>query len=205
MNNIAKLIKSKTIPFIETLVKNYQYIDIDEIDVLIICKLYYEIDNGNKFFDPNNLKPQLKIDEENFNNHMISLMDKKYINLSIHNGKEEVDFDVLMDKLGELLGRDEQSENQKKDELFCMIVNYIESSFCKTLSSSELLIINDWMEMNYSYDNIKVAIMACVKNRKMNLNYATAILASKKVREEASDDEVDPEIQSILNSIYVKK
>lgn len=205
MNNIAKLIKSKTIPFIETLVKNYQFIDIDEIDVLIICKLYYEVDNGNRFFNPNNLKPQLKIDEENFNNHIIELMNKKYINLTIHNGKEEVDFDCLMDKLGEILDKDEKDENQRKDELLCMVVNYIESSFNKTLSASELVIVNDWLEMNYTYDNIKAAIIACVKNRKMNLNYATAILASKKVREEAEEDEVDPEIQSILNSVYVKK
>ena len=40
MNNIGKLIKSKTISFNETLIKNYVKLNLNEIEAMILMILY---------------------------------------------------------------------------------------------------------------------------------------------------------------------
>ena len=51
-NKFGKLIKSRTISFIEVLIGNYNKIGLNELEALIIAKLYYlSLEDNNQSFD----------------------------------------------------------------------------------------------------------------------------------------------------------
>ena len=50
MNNIAKLIKAKTIDFTQVLIKYYKAIGLNETTAVIVAKLYYLAEENDNFF-----------------------------------------------------------------------------------------------------------------------------------------------------------
>ena len=83
------------------------------------------------------------------------------------------------------------------------MVEYIEKCYQKVLSSSDLMIINNWLDLNYNIDEMKQAVLDSLKAKKMHLKYADAILVNRK-KERVQVSNVDEDIKSMLESVYVK-
>ena len=101
-------------------------------------------------------------------------------------------------------GSNDEILNERSEKL-SLIVNYVETTFNKSCSSVDLMVINAWLDSNYDYDDIKSAVFKSFQLGKYNLKYADAILASKNSRKEVSSDEIDPELKALLDGAYVKK
>ena len=83
------------------------------------------------------------------------------------------------------------------------LVEYIEKSYQKILSSSDLMIINNWLDLKYKVEDIKQAILDSLKAKKMHLKYADAILVNRK-KDRAQINNVDEDIRKMLENVYVK-
>ena len=85
MNAIGKLIKSKTISFPNVLIKNYQKIGLNEVNTVVIIKLYYLAEENDNFLRLNELVKSMTIEINELSNMIISLVDRGYINLEVDN------------------------------------------------------------------------------------------------------------------------
>ena len=204
MNNIGKLIKSKTISFNETLIKNYVHLNLNEVEAMILMILYNQQTEGNVYLSIKSLKNKVSISEENLSNYVMLLVQKGMIEILIdEDGNETFNLDQIMDKLGELLNNN-KTEEYDKSFFVNEIVGFAEKVFTKPLTSADLLVVNDWVNNRYDLEDIKRAILQTTKVQKQSLKYADAILVSGQ-NSRRTTNESDPKIKEMIDSIYVKR
>lgn len=207
MNSIAKLIKAKTIDFTQVLIKHYKAIGLNETTAVIVAKLYYLADENDNFLELEKLAKEVTINIEELSDLVIDLVNKGYIELTLdNNGKETFTLDGVIEKLGVVLdkGSNDDLLNERKEKL-SLIVAYVETTFSRTCTASDLVIINAWLDNNYEYEDIKSAVFRAFQLGKYNLKYADAILASKASHQAKPEIEVDEDLKALLDSAYVKK
>ena len=207
MNNIAKLIKAKTIDFTQVLIKHYKAIGLNETTAVIVAKLYYLADENDNFLELKKLAKEVTINIEELSDLVIDLVNKGYIELTLdNNGKETFTLDGVIEKLGVVLDKGSSDEllDERKEKL-SLIVSYVETTFSRICSAADLIIINAWLDNNYDYEDIKSAVFRAFQLGKYNLKYADAILASKASHQAKPEIEVDEELKALLDGAYVKK
>lgn len=196
MNKIGKLIKAKTISFIEELIKHYREIGLNEIEAMILCKLYYLMDE-RKELSITNISKEMSLDEDNLANKLVELEKLGYLEIY----EKDFSLDHTMDKLGEVLAQDDINPEDRK-YVTGQIVSFVEASFNRNLNANDLVLINQWLDEKYDLDTIKSAILKTMNKGVTNLKYTDAILNSvKKVDNEEVEDE---ELKNLINSIYGK-
>lgn len=207
MNRIAKLIKAKTIDFTQVLIQNYKAIGLNETTAVVVAKLYYLADENDNFLELDKLAKEVTINIEQLSDLIIDLVNKGYIELTLDdNGKETFSIDGVIEKIALVLDKGSNDDlMQERQEKLSLIVTYVESTFSKTCSTSDLVIINAWLDNNYDYNDIKQAVFKAFQLGKINLKYVDAILASKSSHNQSNEIEVDEELKALLDGVYVKK
>ncbi len=193
-NKFGKLIKSRTISFIEVLIGNYNKIGLNELEALIIAKLYYlSLEDNNQSFDV--IASSMTINENELAEKIVELEKLGYLDIETN----KYSLDKTIDKLGMVL---ENSDNQISDRKQDIgeIVSYIESSFQRTITSKDLILINHWLDEKYEVDDIKRAVLKTMQNGVDNLKYTDAILTNNVKKDEEED--VDPKLKAIIDSMY---
>lgn len=204
MNSIAKLIKSKTISFNEMLIRYYHKLSLSEVETMILMLLYIQQDEENAVLSSETLKNKVSINEQELSIVLVGLVQKGHIELLINNeGKETFSLDNLIAKLGEVVETSSNKTEENDEIKINEIVAYVEKCFQKILNSNDLIIINHWLSLNYSIEEIKDAILVSLKAKKMHLKYVDAILANKH-REREKVTEIDEDIKNMLETVYVK-
>lgn len=203
MNNIGKLIKAKTISFNDMLVRYYHRLGLSEQEAMIIMLLYIQQDEESSILSTSNLLPKVSMSEDELAGNILKLVQRGYIEIIVNNsGKESFSLDLIFDKLGNLLeGNDKEEKSSARDVQ--NIVAYCESSYQKTLSTNDLIIINHWFDEGYQEADIKQAVLDSLKAKKMHLKYADAILANRN-KKRTPVAEVDEDLKTMLESLYVK-
>lgn len=205
MNAIGKLIKSKTISFPNVLIKNYQKIGLNEVNTVVIIKLYYLAEENDNFLRLNELVKSMTIEINELSNMIISLVDRGYINLEVDNeGREQFNLDGTIEKLGAILDDNDETDNGRQ-KMLESVISYVESTYGRVANVSDLTIINNWIDLNYKYDDIRNAILQSLKAKKMHLKYADAILATRKLNQQEKRMEVDDEIKELLDNAVKKR
>ncbi len=207
MNRIAKLIKAKTIDFTQVLIQNYKAIGLNETSAMVVAKLYYLAEENDNFLELEKLDKEVTINMEQLGDLIIDLVNKGYLELTLdNNGKETFSIDGTIEKIALILDKGSNDEVlSARQEKLSLVVTYVETTFSKTCSASDLVIINAWLDSNYEYDDIKNAVFKAFQLGKYNLKYVDAILASKASHQANSNIEVDEEIKALLDGAYVKK
>ena len=207
MNRIAKLIKAKTIDFTQVLIQNYKAIGLNETTAVIVAKLYYLADENDNFLELEKLAKEETINIEQLGDLIIDLVNKGYIELTLDdNGRETFSIDGVIEKIAVVLDKGSNDDLMtERQEKLSLIVSYVEATFSRTCTSSDLIIINAWLDNNYDYNDIKNAVFKAFQLGKFNLKYADAILASKSTRKPSAEIEVDEELKALLDGAYVKK
>lgn len=204
MNNIGKLIKSKTISFNEVLIKNYVKLNLNETEAMILMILYNLQDDGNSYLSIKQLVNKVTLSEETLSDYVMLLVQKGMIEILIaEDGSETFNLDQIIDKLGMVLNNNKTDEYDRRI-ITNEIISFSEKMFTKSLSPSDLMVINDWVSSEYEMEDIKRAILETTKINKQSLKYADAILVSKK-NAKRTVCEQDPKIKELIDSIYVKK
>ena len=205
MNHIGKLIKSKTISFNEMLIKYYPRLNLNETEAMILMVLYVQQDETGEVLSTENLIGKVSLNEEELSLVILSLINKGLLELLIdENNKEKFSIDTVIEKLGDLItDNDSTNSTYDRQEIMSELVEYIEKSYQKILSSSDLMIINNWLDLKYKVEDIKQAILDSLKAKKMHLKYADAILVNRK-KDRAQINNVDEDIRKMLENVYVK-
>ncbi len=206
MNSIGKLIKAKTISFNEMLIRYYKKLNLTEQEAMLLMLLYIQQDEGDSLLSINVLKDKVTIPENELSSIILKLVQEGYIELLISDdGKESFNLDKVIDMLGEYLS-DNDSNKKETDRTAILqeIVSYTEKCYQRVLSSNDLMIINHWLDLNYSLQDIEQAILDSLKAKKSHLKYADAILANRK-KERTKVTEVDEDIKQMLQGVYVKR
>ena len=76
MNNIGKLIKSKTISFNEMLIRFYTKLNLNETEAMILMVLYVQQDDTGEVLSTDVLKSKVSLNEEELSNVILSLINK---------------------------------------------------------------------------------------------------------------------------------
>lgn len=203
MNNIGKLIKSKTISFNETLIKNYVKLNLNEIEAMILMILYNQQDEGNSYLSIKALHNKVSISLEDLSNYVMLLVQKGMIEILIdEEGKETFNLNQIIDKLGEILDNNKVDEYDKTF-IVSEIISFVEKVYVKPLASADLLIVNDWVDNNYDLEDIKKAVLQSTHVQKQSLKYVDAILVNKQNNKRTAV-EADPKMKELIDSIYVK-
>ena len=205
MNSVARLIKAKTISFTEEILKNYKKINLNEIETVLLIKLYQKLDSHDNILSIDELTYSMTLNEEQLSNLVIKLVQKGFIEINLENGIESFSIDGTIELLAKAIDNDEPSTFKDRQDLLSQIVLYIETTYAKPLAPADLMIINNWLDLSYSFDEIKKAILDSLKAKKLHLKYADAILANRTVKEKREIVEYDEEIKNMLDAMYAKK
>lgn len=205
MNSIAKLIKAKTISFTEMMIRYYHKLKLTEEEAMILMLLYIQQDEENLVLSTQYLKDKVSVDEQAISNILVNLVQKGYIELLINNdGKETFNLDGIIDKLGNIVEKAQDNDQNKDEAKLSEIVVYVETTFQRVVNTNDLIIINHWIDEDYTIEEVKEAILICLKAKKQHLKYADAVLANKHKEREIVTD-VDEDIKKMLESVYVKR
>lgn len=206
MNNIAKLIKAKTIDFTQVLIKYYKAIGLNETTAVIVAKLYYLAEENDNFLELDKLCKEVTLSSDKLSDEIINLVNQGYIELTLdNNGKEEFTLDGVIERLGVAIDKTSDDVLDERQEKLSLIVTYVETTFSRTCSTADLVVINAWLDNNYNYDDIKSAVFKSFQLGKFNLKYADAILDSKASHKVNNNLEIDEELKALLDGAYVKK
>jgi len=205
MNSYGKMIQANMISFNNALLTNYRKIGLDEVDMVIISLLYNQKVHRNDFLSIRSLKRKMTIDEKTLSERIYRLVETGYVELLIEDDKkEQFSLEPTINKLGLCFEEENGVDSEKaSQELLHKVIQYVELTYQRTLSPSDLTIINSWIDEGYCYDQITEAVLESLKARRTHLKYADAILVSRKEREKAVN--IDPKLKEVLSQVYVKK
>ena len=99
-----------------------------------------------------------------------------------------------------MLDEEEDVTHYERQELLSQIVLYIETTYAKVLTSADLMIIHHWIDLGYTLDEIKKAVLDSLRAK-----YADAILANRKATSNRPTVQYDEDIKRMLDEMYVKR
>lgn len=205
MSAVARLIKAKTISFTEELLKNYKKINLNEVETILLIKLSQQLDSHDNVLSINDLVYSMTLKETEISNLVISLVQRGFIEINLDNGVESFSIDGTIELLAKAIDDNEPNTFKDRQDLLSQIVLYIETTYAKPLAPADLMIINNWIDLAYTFEEIKKAILDSLKAKKLHLKYADAILANRSAKEKRETVEYDEEIKNMLDAMYAKK
>ena len=203
MNSYSKLIHSNVISLNDALIQNYKKINLDEINMTLLLHLNYQNKTQNNFLSTSILASKMTISEEDISKRILDLLTLGFIELQIDETGEKFSLDPLVDKIADVLFKEESKDNEVKTDV-SEIIEYCEKTYQKILTVDDLKIVNMWVD-EYGLDEIKSAVLDSLKAKKTQLRYADAILVNRKNNSNREKIEVDKELQEVLNTINVKR
>ncbi len=205
MSAVVRLIKAKTISFTEELLSNYNKLGLSETECIVLILLNRKLDNQNNILSIEELQNKMSISIDELSNVVIGLVNKDFIAIDMENAVESFSVDGAIEQLAKVLDNDSNNTLQDRQDLLSQIVLYIETTYAKPVSPADLMIINNWIDLGYSYEDIKKAVLDSLKAKKMHLRYADAILANRTKQTTRETVEYDEDIKKMLDAMYVKK
>lgn len=205
MNNYSKLLHSNVISLGDVLIENYKCLGLDETHVTLLLLLNLQKNQKDNFLSTSVLAEKMTIGEKELSERILFLLQENFIELRIEEAGEMFVLDPLIEKIADLLAKDEQTATDDSSTLVSEIVEYCEKTYQRILSVEDLKIINMWVEEKYSLDEIKGAVLDSLKAKKAQLRYADAVIVNRRNNVNREKVEVDPELQAVLSNINVKR
>ena len=121
-------------------------------------------------------------------------------------GEDVFRLDGAYDAIANAMSENEQTSKYKsRQDLLSQLILYVEATYAKPCSPADLAIVNHWLDLGYSSEAIKSAILEGLKAKKLHLRYADAILANKKTESERETVTYDEDLKKMLDEMYVKR
>ena len=181
MNEIViNIIKEKDLTIPRILFRNYKKLGLSEEELLILICL---INNGEKtVYNPNIFTEELDMDKYTAMQLLNDLTEKNIINIKLETnncGKKEeyIYIDLLYKKLYNLILDTNPIEEQKNNK---DIYFKFETELGRTISPTEIELINDWMHDGITGEIIEEALKEAVFNNVRNFKYIDRIIYNWK-------------------------
>lgn len=173
---IINLLKTPPLIIPRIVFKNYKKLNITEEELLILICL---INKGEKtVYNPNLFTEELGMDKYKAMQLLNELTEKNIIEIKIETnpkGKKEeyIYIDLLYKKIyGFVLETNTYEEEKPSQEIYIKF----ETEFGRTISPTEVELINEWLESGISSELVEEALKEAVFNNVRNLKYIDRIL-----------------------------
>lgn len=168
MDNVIKLLQSRTILIPELLFTNYRKLKLTELELILLIYLL----NSDKIFNPKAISEYFGLELADVLEQINTLSDKGLVKIELKkNGKireEQVNLEGLYQKMAFIAMEKDVSDNST-------IFDCFEKEFGRTLSPMEYELVNSWLEDN-SVEIITLALKEAVYNGVSNFRYIDKIL-----------------------------
>jgi len=177
---VINIIKERNLTIPRILFRNYKKLGLTEEELLILICL---INNGEKtVYNPNIFIEELDMDKYKAMQLLNDLTEKNIINIKLENnncGKKEeyIYIDLLYNKLYNLIldNNPPEEQNNNKD-----IYLKFETELGRTISPTEIELINDWLHDGITQEIIEEALKEAVLNNVRNFRYIDRIIYNWK-------------------------
>ena len=177
MTSVARLIKAKTISFTEEIITHYKELNLTETEAIVLIFLFRKLDDQDNILSTSALTKKMTLSEDELSNMVVGLVQKGFIEISMEEGVESFELDGVYEALAALFRKRGIAR-----VMLSQIVLYVETTYAKPCAPADLMIINSWLDLGYSYNEIKTAVLDSLKAKKLHLKYADAILANRKTQ-----------------------
>lgn len=206
MNPFYRMIKSKNlIDFCKLVLDKYHLLGLSETEAIILIKLHDQIQQGVRKLSVQSLAPTMTLSANAISKKLVDLVKNGFVTLSLSeaDGSEMFDLEETYKRLGHLLENDDQQTILKTSQTNQReVALLIEQEFKKMLTAMDLEMIHHWLnEDQFSVDQIKAAVLKCVKARKLHIKYVDIFLNQK---EESTQSKPVENLQELFNSVYEK-
>ena len=183
MKNYYEMLTQGIIDFKKLFFEKYSVLGLDEVDCVLIIKMYDNIISGKNSLDDDNIIKTMTISVDEASERIVRLVNEDFISLEMTDMKspETVSLQSLYNKLCYLLEDKEQEIN--KNELSVTvkeICELVEKELNKVLSPNDLQTIKKWFyDYKYSKDEVKKAILEATKYKNRGVNFVDSTLYKK--------------------------
>ena len=205
MTSVARLIKAKTISFTEEIITHYKELNLTETEAIVLIFLFRKLDDQDNILSTSALTKKMTLSEDELSNLVVGLVQKGFIEISMEEGVESFELDGVYEALAAVLNQENTTAFIDRQDMLSQIVLYVETTYAKPCAPADLMIINSWLDLGYSYNEIKTAVLDSLKAKKLLLKYADAILANRKTQSKRTMVEYDEDIKKMLDAMYVKR
>ena len=205
MTSVARLIKAKTISFPEEIITHYKELNLTETEAIVLIFLFRKLDDQDNILSTSALTKKMTLSEDELSNLVVGLVQKGFIEISMEEGVESFELDGVYEALAAVLNQENTTAFIDRQDMLSQIVLYVETTYAKPCAPADLMIINSWLDLGYSYNEIKTAVLDSLKAKKLHLKYADAILANRKTQSKRTMVEYDEDIKKMLDAMYVKR
>ena len=205
MTSVARLIKAKTISFTEEIITHYKELNLTETEAIVLIFLFRKLDDQDNILSTSALTKKMTLSEDELSNLVVGLVQKGFIEISMEEGVESFELDGVYEALAAVLNQENTTAFIDRQDMLSQIVLYVETTYAKPCAPADLMIINSWLDLGYSYNEIKTAVLDSLKAKKLHLKYADAILANRKTQSNRTMVEYDEDIKKMLDAMYVKR
>lgn len=205
MTSVARLIKAKTISFTEEIITHYKELNLTETEAIVLIFLFRKLDDQDNILSTSALTKKMTLSEDELSNLVVGLVQKGFIEISMEEGVESFELDGVYEALAAVLNQKNTTAFIDRQDMLSQIVLYVETTYAKPCAPADLMIINSWLDLGYSYNEIKTAVLDSLKAKKLHLKYADAILANRKTQSKRTMVEYDEDIKKMLDAMYVKR
>lgn len=205
MTSVARLIKAKTISFTEEIITHYKELNLTETEAIVLIFLFRKLDDQDNILSTSALTKKMTLSEDELSNLVVGLVQKGFIEISMEEGVESFELDGVYEALAAALNQENTTAFIDRQDMLSQIVLYVETTYAKPCAPADLMIINSWLDLGYSYNEIKTAVLDSLKAKKLHLKYADAILANRKTQSKRTMVEYDEDIKKMLDAMYVKR
>ena len=205
MTSVARLIKAKTISFTEEIITHYKELNLTETEAIVLIFLFRKLDDQDNILSTSALTKKMTLSEDELSNLVVGLVQKGSIEISMEEGVESFELDGVYEALAAVLNQENTTAFIDRQDMLSQIVLYVETTYAKPCAPADLMIINSWLDLGYSYNEIKTAVLDSLKAKKLHLKYADAILANRKTQSKRTMVEYDEDIKKMLDAMYVKR
>ena len=205
MTSVARLIKAKTISFTEEIITHYKELNLTETEAIVLIFLFRKLDDQDNILSTSALTKKMTLSEDELSNLVVGLVQKGFIEISMEEGVESFELDGVYEALAAVLNQENTTAFIDRQDMLSQIVLYVETTYAKPCAPADLMIINSWLDLGYSYNEIKTAVLDSLKAKKLHLKYADAILENRKTQSKRTMVEYDEDIKKMLDAMYVKR
>lgn len=183
MRKYYEMLTQGIINFKKLLLDKYSTLGLDEIDCILLIKMYDNIVSGKNSLDVDSIIKTMTISVDEASERIVRLVNEDFISLEMADMKspEIVSLESLFNKLCYLLENKEEEVN--KNELSVTVkevCEFVEKELNKVLSPSDLQTIKKWFyDYKYTKNEVKEAILEATKYKNRGVNFVDSTLYKK--------------------------
>lgn len=205
MKSYYDLIKEGLIDFGSNLLDNYAKLGLNEVECLIIYKLYQVSKNNTQLLNLEELSKKMSLDVDTLGNNITSLVNKGFLELRADETedtfKEEFFIDLTIKELAYYLENgdkiqviDETGEKVKNT------ITELERILNKALSFYEMQVVNKWFyEYKYDYSLIQEELKKLSSVKFPNVN-----LLERNLKASSNNEITESDLQKLQNALKKK-